>query len=55
MDSMPVGGASPMPGGSPSPAGLPGGGASPNPALMLAELLRKGKAKHKKTGKGKRK
>lgn len=57
MDQMPGGGASPMPGSSPSPPGAPGGpggaGINPNPALMLAELLRKGKAKHRRSGKGK--
>ena len=61
MDQMPGGGASPMPGGGgpPSPPGAPGGpggaGISPNPALMLAELLRKGKAKHRRAGKSKTK
>lgn len=62
MDQMPSGGASPMPGGGGFPPGPgaagspPGGGASPvNPALMLAELLRKGKSKHKRSGKAKTK
>lgn len=60
MDSMPPpGGGSPMPGGggSPAPAGPggPPGAGGIAPALMLAQLLRKQKSKHKKSGKSKKK